>query len=74
MRSTNIPILDIIVYFDSDFANDEDDRKYYTSYVFLINDDAISWFIHKQFTVTFSIMEVEYMALSDAVREALTRR
>src|SRR5947207_6160230 len=40
-RSTNISIFDIIDYSDSDFANDKDDRKSYTSYIFLINDGAV---------------------------------
>ena len=50
-RSTNVPILDIIGYADSDFVSDEDNRKSYTGYVFLINGGAVSWFIHKQSTV-----------------------
>ena len=40
-KSINISIFDIIDYFDSDFANDKNDRKSYTSYIFLINDDII---------------------------------
>ena len=52
-RSTNIPISDIISYADSDFASDEDDRKSYTGYVFLINGGTVTWSTHKQSTVTF---------------------
>ena len=73
-KSTNVPILDVIGYSDSDFASDEDDRKSYTGYVFLINDGAVVWSTHKQSTVAFSTMEAEYMALSDAAREALAQR
>ena len=40
-RSTNVSILDVIDYSDSDFANDKNDRKSYTSYIFLINGGAI---------------------------------
>jgi len=40
-RSINVSILDIIDYSDSDFASDEDDRKLYTNYIFLINDDTV---------------------------------
>ena len=72
-RSTNVPILDIIGYADADFASDEDDRKSYTGYVFLIYDGAVTWSMHKQLTVAFSSMESEYMALSDIAREALAR-
>ena len=40
-RSINVLILDIISYSDSDFANDKDNRKSYTNYIFLINDDVV---------------------------------
>src|SRR4030095_2758526 len=73
-RSTKVPILDVLGYSDSDFASDEDDRKSYTGYTFLINGGAVSWSAHKQSTVAFSSTEAEYMALSDASREALARR
>jgi len=69
-----VPIIDIIGYSDSDFASDEDDRKSYTGYIFIICGGAISWSTHKQSTVAFSSMESEYMALSDAAREALARK
>ena len=59
---------------DSDFASDEDDRKSYTGYVFLICGGAVSWSTHKQHTVALSSMEAEYMALSDAAHEALARK
>ena len=72
--STKVPIIDVVGYFDSDFASDEDDRKSYTGYVFIINGGALSWSTHKQHTVALSTMEAEYMALSDAAREALARR
>jgi hypothetical protein len=73
-RSPTVPITDIIGYSDADFASDEDDRKSYTGYVFLVNGGAITWSTHKQHTVAFSSMESEYMALSDAAREAIARK
>jgi hypothetical protein len=73
-KSLKVPIIDVIGYSDSDFANDEDDRKSYTGYVFIINGGAVSWSTHKQSTVAFSTMEAEYMAISDAAREALARK
>ncbi|TMC17118.1 MAG: hypothetical protein E6J34_19075 [Chloroflexi bacterium] len=72
-KSTTFPI-DIIGYSDSDFASDEDDRKSYTGYIFMICNGAVSWSTHKQSTVALSSMEAEYMALSDAAREALARK
>jgi hypothetical protein len=73
-RSSSVPIIDILGYSDADWASDEDDRKSYTGYVFLIYGSAVSWTTHKQSTVAFSSMESEYMALSDAAREALARK
>ena len=73
-RSSTVPITDIIGYSDADFASDEDDRKSYTGYVFIVNGGAIIWSTHKQHTVAFSSMESEYMALSDAAREAIARK
>ena len=69
--SIAVPIIDILGFSDSDFASDEDDRKSYTGYVFLICGGAVSWSTHKQSTVALSNMEAEYMALSAAAREAL---
>ena len=73
-RSTTVPIIDILGYSDSDWASDEDHRKSYTGYVFIICGGAVLWSTHKQSTVAFSSMESEYMALSDAAREALARK
>ena len=39
----------------------------------MINNGAVSWTSHKQSTVATSTMEAEYMALSDAAREAIAR-
>ena len=36
-----------------------------------VNSGTITWSTHKQHTVAFSSMESEYMALSDAIREAI---
>jgi len=42
MLSPTVPIIDIIGYSDSDHASDEDDRKSYTGYAFIINGGAVS--------------------------------
>jgi hypothetical protein len=39
----------------------------------MINGDAVSWTSHKQSTVATSTMETEYIAISDASREAIAR-
>src|SRR5947207_12841616 len=40
----------------------------------MCNGGPVSWTSHKQSTVAHSTMEAEYMALSDASREALARK
>ena len=44
-----------------------------TGYLFRINDGPISWTSHKQSTIAHSTTKAEYMALSDAFREAIMR-
>jgi hypothetical protein len=60
----------IIGFSDANWGGDKNDRKSTTGYVFMINNGAVSWVSHKQSTVAVSTMEAEYMALSDASREA----
>lgn len=57
---------------DSDWGGDELDRKSTTGYLFQIfNNCTISWSTRKQSTVAVSSTEAEYMALFEAVREAI---
>ena len=58
-------------YCDSDWANDIEDRRSCTGYIFLFQGAAISWNSKKQQTVALSTSEAEYMALSSAIQEAL---
>lgn len=61
-----------IVYGFSDaaFAN-TDDRKSTSGYVFMSNGGAITWGSKKQTTIALSSTEAEYVALSEAAREAM---
>jgi transposase InsO family protein len=65
--------LSIIGYADADHGGDKDDRKSTTGYIFMINNGAVSWSSHKQSSNAVSTMESEYMAISDASREAIAR-
>jgi hypothetical protein len=65
--------LEIVGYADADWGSDKDDRKSTTGYVFMINGGPVSWTSHKQSSTAVSTMEAEYMALSDASREAIAR-
>jgi hypothetical protein len=59
---------------DSSHRSDFDDEKSTTGWVFLVNNGPVSWCSKKQSSVTISSMEAEYMALSEAGREAISRR
>lgn len=62
---------EIIGFCDADWANDEDERRSCTGYVFLKNGAAISWFSKRQPTIALSSTEAEYMALSSCAQELL---
>jgi hypothetical protein len=56
---------------DSDWAGDLDTRKSTSGYVFLLYGGAISWKSAKQNIVATSSTEAEYIASSEAAKEAL---
>lgn len=58
-------------YCDADWANDALDRRSYTGYIFTLAGGVISWRSKKQPTVALSSTEAEYMAISDAAKEAV---
>ena len=58
-------------YSDSDWGNDPNDRRSFTAWVFLLHDGAVSWQSCKQPTVALSSVEAEYMAATQATREAV---
>ncbi|KAG8499930.1 hypothetical protein CXB51_006489 [Gossypium anomalum] len=61
----------VIGYVDADFAGDLDRRRSLTSYVFTIGGCAISWKATLQTTVALSTTEAEYMAITEAYKEAI---
>jgi hypothetical protein len=62
---------EIIGFVDADWGSEIDGRKSTTGYLFTSQGGAISWCSKKQQTVALSSCEAEYMALSNAVQEAL---
>jgi hypothetical protein len=58
---------------DADYGSNLIDRKSTTGYIFVFCGGPISWQSRKQPTVALSTMEAEYMALSDGIRELLSR-
>ncbi|KAK3026864.1 hypothetical protein RJ639_041991 [Escallonia herrerae] len=58
-------------FVDSDYAGDLDSRRSTTGYVFTFYGRPICYKSVLQYTTTLSTMEAEYMALTEATKEAL---
>ena len=58
-------------YVDSDFVGDLDKRKSTTGYVFTLAGAAVSWVSKLQTVVALSTTEAEYMAATQACKEAI---
>uniref|UniRef100_A0AAV1VAR2 Reverse transcriptase Ty1/copia-type domain-containing protein n=1 Tax=Peronospora matthiolae TaxID=2874970 RepID=A0AAV1VAR2_9STRA len=58
-------------YTDADWAGDIESRRSTSGYVFMMSGGCISWKSQKQRTVALSSTEAEYMALSEATKEAV---
>ena len=58
-------------YSDADWASDLDECKSTSGYTFLLGGGAITWCSKKQSCVTFSTMESEYVACSEAIQEVV---
>ena len=61
----------VVGYCDSDYAGDLDKRKSTTGYVFTLAKAPVSWKSTLQSTLTLSTTEAEYMAITEAVKEAI---
>ena len=64
----------VVGYVDSDYAGDLDKRRSITGYVFTLGSSVISWKATLQPTVVLSTTEAEYMAVVEAVKEAIWLR
>ena len=62
---------ELIVYTDSDWGRDIDNRRSVSGYVFMLGESAISWSAKKQPTVAASSTEAEYMSVSHTARQGL---
>jgi hypothetical protein len=61
----------LIGYCDADWGEDRQDRRSVSGYVFKLVGGVVSWKSQKQRTVALSSVEAEYMATTQAVKEAL---
>ncbi|XP_072986620.1 uncharacterized protein [Typha latifolia] len=62
---------DLLVYTDSDYAGDMEDRKSASGYVFLMSSGAVSWSSKKQPIVTLSTIEAEFVAAAMCACQAI---
>jgi hypothetical protein len=67
------PNTDVVGYSDADWGSDPIDRISFTGYAFVVHGGLVTWSSHKQSTIANSTMQSEYMALSEASREAVAR-
>ncbi|CAM8959013.1 unnamed protein product [Rhodiola kirilowii] len=58
-------------FVDSDYAGSVDTRKSQTGLVFMVFGTAVSWKANLQKVVALSTTEAEFMAITEAVKEAL---
>ena len=63
-----------IGYTDSDFQSYADLRKSTSEYVFTLGGATVSWWSIKQTCISYSTMEAEYVAVSEAAKEAVWLR
>ncbi|GJY97375.1 hypothetical protein Tco_0514285 [Tanacetum coccineum] len=63
--------MDVTSFVDSDYAKDADKGRYITGYAFLVQGCVVSWKAILQHMVALSTTEAEYMALTEAVKEAI---
>ena len=63
--------LNLICYVDADWGGNFIDKRSTTGYIFYLNDNLISWSTKKQQTVALSSTEAEYMAETEATKEAI---
>ena len=61
----------VVGYCDLDYAGDLDKRRSTTGYVFTLTKAPVSWKSTLQSTVALSTTEAEYMAITEAVKEAI---
>lgn len=58
-------------YVDADWANERDECRSYSGYVFKMAEGAISWSCKRQTSVAVSSTEAEYVAMAHAAKEAI---
>ncbi|KAH9736371.1 hypothetical protein KPL71_018077 [Citrus sinensis] len=66
--------IEVMGFVDSDFAGDLDRRKSTSGYMFVLNSCLVSWKSSLQSVVALSSTEAEFIATTEAVKEAMWLR
>ncbi|KMQ81635.1 retrovirus-related pol polyprotein from transposon tnt 1-94, partial [Lasius niger] len=67
-RKSGMPLYGVV---DADWGANTVDRRSYSGYAFILAGAAVCWEARKQRTVALSSVEAEYMAMSEATKEAI---
>jgi len=65
------PSEEVLGYCNANWGGDLEDKRSTTGFVFMIGGGAISWSSKQQPTMALSTTEVEYMANTQATKEAI---
>ena len=64
----------LVVFTDSDYVGDLEDRKSTSGYVFMLSSGAVSWSFRKQPVVSLSTIEAEFIAATSCACQAVWMR
>jgi hypothetical protein len=64
----------LVSFTKSDWADNLDDRKSTTGYVFIYGSGLVTWACKKQHAITLSSVEAKYRAMVNASQEAIWLR
>ena len=71
LRFKRVNTMELVGYSDSSHNIDEDDGRSTTDHVFYLNECPISWCSMKQEIVSLSSCEAEFMAATEAAKQAI---
>ena len=71
LRCSGSESINLVGWTDSNWAQDADSHRSISSFFFKIAGGSISWSAKKQPTVVLSTVEAEYMAVTNATKEAI---
>lgn len=62
---------ELVGFLDADYSADLDKRRSISGYIFTYEGNALSWKVNLQTIVALSTTEAEYVAITEAAKEAI---